>query len=162
MSVNRSSLFLPHQGTRLSLDQVWQWFGNIPVELAALDLSQDERKSFTAYYEDAGLLRTWRRPFFRRHYATPLCVALQALFEGIESPRIIDLGAGSGTQSLLFAMLGARVTAVDMDSVAFRVLEKRKRLYEEQAGRPLAIDIVESDVFETDWRQLYILCSHST
>ena len=57
------------------------------------------------------------------------------------------MGCGTGTQSLCFALLGARVIAVDMDSQALSIFKKRIKFYEEKIGRNLNISIYNSDIF---------------
>jgi len=152
MWCDAGSLFLPPPSSvDLVEPDVWRWFGNIPAELALLALTEEERASVTSYYVSAGLMKKWRRPFFRHHYCLPLLEATRALFGAKEEPRVLDLGCGIGTQSLLFALLGAHVIAADMDEMALGVLLKRKTLYEQRSGRRLSIDVLRGNAFEVDF-----------
>lgn len=154
MSNNHNSLYLPQVANQLAQEDLWRWFQNIPEEIPLLSLSENERSSFEGYYRSAGLLKDWRRPFFRHHYALPLLLAVRELFSAAGRPRILDLGCGTGTQSLLFALLGAEVVAVDMDESALEVFRKRKALYEKRSGRSLDINIRSGNVFEMDFQSL--------
>ena len=130
-------------------EAVWAWYQNIPEELASLNLDAEERDSFTAYYQDAGLLTRWRREFFRQHYSHPFCRAANHL-QASEGQVILDLGCGTGTQALFFALRGSRVIGVDMDTVALRVFEKRRKNLERIAGRALDVSLLDANVFEVD------------
>ncbi len=151
---DESVLRLPPESAALTQQDVWDWFGNVPRELEVLPLDDAERSLLEGYYRDAGLLREWRRPFFRHHYTYPLLLATRAIFDRHQRPCILDLGCGTGTQSLLFALLGARVVGVDMDATALGILAKRKALYESQIGRTLDISTHCGNVFELDFGPL--------
>jgi SAM-dependent methyltransferase len=129
------------------------WFCNVARELEVGMHGANERAQFEGYYVEAGLLRTWRRPFFWRHYAETLEEAMAFLFGGTKTPTILDLGCGTGTQSLLFAVHGARVVAADMDTVALRVFRRRLELYQELCGRILPVTIIEGNTFELDYEK---------
>ena len=148
MSNSDKALYLPHGADDLTEESLWRWFQNIANEIPLLSLSDDERRLFEGYYRAAGLLKGWRRPFFRHHYALPLLLAVVEFFKTAKRPRILDLGCGTGTQSLLFALLGADVVAVDMDESALDVFRKRKALYEYRSGRSLRISILSGNIFE--------------
>lgn len=152
--MNKESLSIPIQGHELTQEDSWQWFQNVTVEQLLLPLSDEQRLLFEGYYRDAGLLKEWRRPFFRHHYATPLMHAVREIFADNPRPRVLDLGCGTGTQSLLFALLGAEVIGVDMDGRALEILQGRKALYEHHLGRPLAITTYCGNVFDLDFAAL--------
>lgn len=138
----------------LSEEDIWNWYGNIAQELTSEHLDDSERAYLTAYYREAGLLRKWKRSFFRRHYAEPFRQALTLLCDGRQRPLIVDLGCGTGSQSLAFALRGARVVALDLDVNALKVLEKRKRFYEERRGEPLDITILAVDALKFDFAEI--------
>src|SRR4051812_12668366 len=127
----RVPLFNPSVGT-LDATAAWRWFENIEVELAASVLTDPTKVLLHNYYSNAGLLRQWRRPFFRRHYTFAVAAAAKFLLNQASnrSVRILDLGCGYGTQSLLFAALGASVVALDGQSVALDVARERVAVYE--------------------------------
>jgi SAM-dependent methyltransferase len=128
-----------------------QWYGNIESELAAGFLTEREADHFKDYYVEAGLLRNWRKPFFMHHYANTFTFAVQFLLPKSDKQRVIlDLGCGSGTQSLIFAMLGAHVVGIDMDETALVILKKRQTIYEGILGRKLKIEIHCGNIFDID------------
>jgi SAM-dependent methyltransferase len=148
------AIFLLRRNETVSETQIWKWYNNILVELDLDFLSQEEKDYFSAYYREAGLLRTWRRPFFRYHYSRTFAQAASFLLADKEQPLILDLGCGTGTQSLAFALLGAKVIALDFDKEATRIVNKRKVFYEEQSNRSLNIEILNADAFDFGYAQI--------
>lgn len=143
-----SEIYLPRRRLPVTEAEVWAWYSNIPLELEQSWLTAAEKQLFAAYYQEAGLLRTWRRPFFRHHFSRTFTRAVNHLFDGQEAPRILDLGCGTGTQSLFLALLGAEVVGIDLDDNSLEIFKKRKLFYEAQAGRPLKISTFNSSVFD--------------
>ena len=135
-------------------EDAWAWYLNIPLELQDYFLTDEEKSHFAEYYHEAGLLRPWRRSFFRHHYSRTLAQAANFLFAEKQSPLILDLGCGTGTQSLCFALMGARVVAVDMDSLSLSVFKKRIHYYEQISGRSLDITIHEANIFSFDFSSI--------
>ena len=103
------------------------------------------------YYLEAGLLRRMRQRFFRRHFVLAVSDTIQQIFATRSTPRILDLGCGLGTQSILFAALGAKVIALDLDARALQVLRERIKNYERKFGRTLAIDVQVADSLTFDY-----------
>ncbi len=144
------SLSFPSAGG-VSSAEVWKWYRNIPAELDWGGFTKAEREGFREYYREAGLLRTWRRSFFRHHFARSFAAAAGFLMEASAKPTILDLGCGCGTQSLFLAAKGARVIALDSDPRALSVLEKRRRFYERKLGRTLDLTVCCVNVFDFDF-----------
>jgi len=66
----------------------------------------------------------------------------------LESPRIADLGCGSGAGSLLLAeWFGVSVTAVDLSRIFLDQLEQRAK----EAGLAHLIQTLEADMGQLDW-----------
>lgn len=145
--------FLPTAGL-LSRTDARRWYANVHLELASGMLDDGGGAKVREYYREAGLLTRWRLPFFWRHYADTLSEAVSHLLRGRSQPRILDLGCGSGSQSLLFALLGADVVSVDMDHEGLEVLRRRINHYGKLSGRDLRITIVEGDTIEMDYSRL--------
>ena len=59
---------------------------------------------------------------------------------------VLDAGCGCGTDSILFAALGARVVAVNLSAEELGVAERRICYYEKTWGRRLNIRLVRSDL----------------
>lgn len=146
------SLYLPNHGDMLTENTAWKWYSNISSEIDSAFLDNKQRDYMMTYYYKAGLLRVWRRPYFRHHYARTFAAATSFLLPGPDRQlHILDLGCGTGTQSIAFALLGAKVISLDMDSLALDILKKRKSFYEEQTGRNLNIQILNADVMKVDF-----------
>ena len=143
-------LELPESGD-FSPRAIERWFANVPRELAMSFLDDAERNYVRDYYEEAGLLRPWRRRFFLRHFADSIAAASAHLLQANPAPVILDLGCGTGSQALFFALQGARVVGVDMDEVALGIFRKRIEVYSALAGRPLPIALISGNVFNIDY-----------
>jgi len=149
------NLYFQKPGDTMSEHLAWQWYSNIPIEVADGFLDKDQRSYIAEYYNEAGLLRRWRRPFFRHHYARTFAAAQSFLFSvSKEQPVILDIGCGTGTQSLAFALLGAKVISLDMDDLALDILRRRKDFYERETGRALDIQIKNADVFTFNYASI--------
>lgn len=141
-----AQLVIPKRGD-FHPNAVRAWFLNVAKEIDLGVHIDNEQAYFEAYFKEAGLLRAWRQPFFFRHYADTLAETLAFMFAGKKAPVILDVGCGTGTQSLLFALHGASVVAVDMDAAALRIFRRRVALYQELTGQALPITILEGNAF---------------
>ncbi len=130
-----------------ALPEVWNWYLNLEREIQAGIFDADDVEYLRSYYVEAGLLDTRRRNFFKRHYVATFANAANFLLDGRADPRILDLGCGTGTQSLFLALRGARITGVDVDEAALKIFRKRIAYYERLAGRRLDITLCTSDCF---------------
>ncbi|MDX2464214.1 MAG: methyltransferase domain-containing protein [Porticoccus sp.] len=148
-----NKIYIPEKD-KIAKDNMWRWYQNAILETNLLDLSDKEREVFCEYYREAGLFQTWRQPFFKQHYANTFERASVYLLESTSKPRIVDLGCGTGTQSLYFALMGASVAAFDMDSVALEIFRKRIDYYQKYSGRQLDITIYEANTLMFDYEQI--------
>jgi SAM-dependent methyltransferase len=78
-------------------------------------------------------------------YARRRAHAVQAILEAPE-PVVLDAGCGFGSESFLFAALGAQVLAVDISEAQIAVARKRQHHYEQLLGRPLNITFSPADL----------------
>lgn len=139
----------------LSESRIWQWYLNVYFEVSTGFLNKDQQSYLMDYYSEAGLLRGWRCPFFRYHYAGSFTASLKFLLSGTKKkPFILDLGCGTGTQTLAFALMGAKVLALDMDDSALDILRKRIVFYERKANRTLDIRVQKANVFNFDFESI--------
>lgn len=143
-------LFVPGEVTSFDQQQAMAWLDNIGTEIVIAGLTPVEAGYIGTNYTGVGVPSPWRRAFFDHHYAGPLSRATQALFSCTERPRILDLGCGIGSQSILFALLGAEVVGADMDSIAIEIFHKRLTFWQQKVDRTLPITIIEGNIFETD------------
>ena len=67
---------------------------------------------------------------------------------GLEPVQVLDAGCGFGTYSLLYACMGAEVTAVDLREDRLHVARRRLELFEERTRRSLGLRIERIDVTE--------------
>ncbi|MBO6899838.1 MAG: class I SAM-dependent methyltransferase [Rhizobiaceae bacterium] len=120
-------------------------------ELEYGHLTPAEASIFREYYEEAGLLSRHKVAFFRRHFCETFFRASRFLLARRDRPHILDLGCGTGSQAIYLALLGARITGVDMDGPALEIFRKRKALYERLSGKQLDIELVERSAFDIDY-----------
>jgi SAM-dependent methyltransferase len=136
---------------------LWAWYQNSEIELRLGVLNGKHADDFRAYYEEAGLLRWWRRPFFRFHYSRTFARSAAFLLEKAGDGSILDLGCGCGTQSLYLALKGAQVVALDLNEAALGVLQQRKTFYEQLAGRRLDIVAHCADALAFDYGSIALI-----
>jgi SAM-dependent methyltransferase len=117
-------------------------------------MGKKEADCFRDYYKEAGLLRWWRRPFFRFHFCRTFTKSASFILDNGGKGTILDLGCGCGTQSIYLALKGARVIAIDLDKVALSALCQRKAFYEKLTGRKLDIEVHCEDVFKFDYASI--------
>jgi SAM-dependent methyltransferase len=63
-----------------------------------------------------------------------------------ENPSVLDAGCGYGSDSILFASMGAQVLSVDVSCESLELAQKRKCFYEQRLKRELRIDFVLADL----------------
>ena len=126
----------------------WAWYRNIPQELSESFLDKAEKRYMTSYYHEAGLLRTWRRPYFRQHFSRNFARSVAFLLSDDAEKTILDLGCGLGTQSIYFAFMGATVISLDLDDRALDILKKRIKFYQNISRVELNIKIARSNAFD--------------
>lgn len=85
-------------------------------------LSGREKKEFDLYY--ASYLRqfSW---YVRDQYSNQTREISEAIADH-PSPRLLEVGAGCGTESLWFGILGAQVTAIDLNTPRLDVARERQ------------------------------------
>ena len=148
---NKLDFYIPTRKNDLKTNDIDKWFENSLLELQGESLNDTEKEFLTKYYIDAGLLNSSKRKFFSHHYSRTVAMAVNNIFLYDSQPKIIDLGAGTGSQSILFALLGAEVLAIDMDGLSLGILEKRMAFYESLTNKKLKITILNSNVFDIDF-----------
>jgi len=153
MGFSMANIFVPSI-SKMSESDVWAWYNNIVEELEHINFSAREEALVRSYYESAGLLKKWRRGFFRHHYSSSFASAARFLVDDNANSRILDIGCGIGTQSLFLALLGHEVIAVDLDRTSLAILGKRQRFYEEVAGRRLNIIYQNKNAFDVEYEKL--------
>jgi SAM-dependent methyltransferase len=136
---------------------VARFFALLPEEMSAAD--SGVRRALEDYYVPAGLLRPWRQRFFRYHYTGPIAKAIEFLLprQTAHAPVILDLGCGTGTQSLMFAACGARVISFDRSEESLAIGAARQAFYEKCFGGAFDIMRIHGDALAFDWSRVETL-----
>jgi len=158
----RPELFLPSGQVPPSVDDIWRFYRNAYLEPDLFGLQEADVARLFDYYCGYGNLD--RNPaYFRHQFCVPMRRAIEAAFAPTARPRLLDLCCGVGTPSLLFALLGATVTAVDFDLGQLATLKRRIAGYAEAIGRGLHIDLRQTDLKSTpfaDFGRFDVIYSH--
>ena len=101
---------------------------------------------FDAYY--VGYRGRFGR-YIRHHYSDQ-SAEIAALIRSRQTPRLLEIGGGCGTEALWFALQGARVLAIDVNEERLAVARARKEVIERGIGRPLDIEFRFCSLFDLD------------
>jgi 2-polyprenyl-3-methyl-5-hydroxy-6-metoxy-1,4-benzoquinol methylase len=115
------------------------WLENNP-------LAGEDRAVFERYY------RNYRRsfsPYIQHHVAGQSREVLE-LIRRRPSPRLLDVGAGCGTEALWFALHGAQVTAIDIQTARLETARARCEWLGRQRSRPVPAEFIETSLFDLD------------
>lgn len=134
-----------------SKDTFCNWYCNLLLEMNLSEFEVSEKNFIRSYYVDAGFFKSWRSEFFIHHYVYNFIKSAHFILGATHSPTIVDLGCGLGTQSLYFALMGAKVISLDLDEFALSILKKRINIYENVAGRTLDISVHCADALTFDF-----------
>ena len=99
-------------------------------------LPETEQAVFDHYYAS---FRASFPPRIRRHYRDQTR-EIAALIPSLGQPRILEVGAGCGTESLWFALSGATVTALDVRADRLAVARSRRDLLRAALTVPLPVE----------------------
>lgn len=107
-------------------------------------LNEGEKAIFERYYEN---YRKDFNPYLRHHFAEQTREVTEAIRKR-QSPNVLEVGTGCGTEALWFAALGANVTTIDLRRDRLSVAKARRDWLEGVLGQKLEIEFVESSVFD--------------
>ena len=123
-----SGLFLPSDAKTFDRSKMIWFLQNVEEEIREELFSMEEIDLInTALF--GRFLDEKTRPFFLYHFIPIWLRAISYLFKDNSNPRIIELGCGTGTSSLLFASLGGEVIGIDLDKSMIHICEKRKKFF---------------------------------
>lgn len=149
---DRNEIWIPDVNNELVTGDIIRWYNNIKHEIKTLSLPEELKKKYHEYYREAGLLNNiFKYRFFHHHYSRLLYIVIKHIINMVPNCRILDLGCGTGTQALLFALLGAEVVGIDLDKEALQILEIRRKYYESKIGKSLKVTSHCVDAFKTDF-----------
>lgn len=121
-------IFIPESYEDIKQIDIFRYLQNLEIEIAEGLFSQKEllllQEALYGKYLDIK-----RRPFFMYHFLPLWEQAIMVLFKDTDKPKIIELGCGTGTSSLLFALLGAEVIGIELNADLVEICNKRKRFY---------------------------------
>lgn len=104
----------------------------------------DTADAFDALYREDGTLRTWFNRIFRRGLYERVVLTIREL-ETMEQPRVLDVGCGSGRNSVLFVKAGARhVVGVDFSERMLELAEEAAQTH----GVASACTFVQADFLD--------------
>lgn len=134
---DEKELFIPSNPKSLKQTDVFRYLQNLELEIARRLFSQSELLLLLQDALYGKFLDKKRRPFFLYHFLPLWENTINKLFEDNAHPKIIELGCGTGTSSLLFALLGAEVIGIDLNRTLIEICQKRKQFYEKHIGRDI-------------------------
>ena len=107
-------------------------------------LAEANQKVFDNYYAS---YKARFDKYIRYHYAQQTVEALE-IAEKLETPKLLEVGCGCGTESLYFELNGINVTAVDNQDALLGVARERKEIIEKQLGRELPCEFINRSVLD--------------
>lgn len=118
-----------------------------------LDGAQQER--LRSHYPVMNAPRRYPPALVTTIYAQRRGPLVRSILEATE-PRVFDAGCGYGSESYLFAALGAKVLAVDLEDDRITIARRRQAYYEELFGCPLDITFGARDlnIYDPELRDL--------
>jgi SAM-dependent methyltransferase len=146
------TLFKPPNPSTFSLSDVEGYFGNTFAEWQDVSFSESERKQLSTVMLKK-FLDPRERQFFLYHFGALIQKAVNTFFGANPCPSILEVGSGSGSLSILFALLGARVIAFDVDPDLFTACRKRQAYYESKFGS-LDLQFHCADAFKFPYQQI--------
>ena len=130
--------------------------GADPAVVRYFELVRDEIRR----YDPAGRMSSELKRYLGPQFApaeepSPLGVAgysarvrpiVEILLSAPAGLRILDAGSGYGTESLLFAWLGAEVTAVELVRERYDISRARAAAFRRRDGAPLRVEFVYANI----------------
>jgi len=110
-------------------------------------LEPDDQKKLRDHYPVMLDLKHYLPEVAAMIYSSRRSHAVKAILD-TESPYVFDAGCGYGSESFLFAALGAKVLAVDISAEQIKIAKKRQHYYEEVFGKILDITFIAADLEE--------------
>lgn len=139
-------VFIPNNPDGLQENDIFRYVKNLEFEIDQGLFTQNEllllRDALYGKFLDKS-----RRSFFLYHFLPLWVNSVHTLFRESANPTVIELGCGTGTSSLLFAMLGANVIGIEMDADLVGICNKRKEFYKKH-GKDLKAEFYQANTFE--------------
>lgn len=124
-------LHIPCSPRGTGREDISRYIANIEQEIG-LGLFTPEEISLIRAALYGRFLDLQTRPFFLYHFLPLWERAIEVIFKDNPHPKVIELGCGTGTSSLLFSLLGAEVIGVDLDADLIALCNKRAAFYRDR------------------------------
>ena len=124
-------LHIPSSPGGMAREEISRYIANIEQEIG-LGLFTPQEISLIRAALYGRFLDQRMRPFFLYHFLPLWERAIEVIFKDNPHPRVIELGCGTGTSSLLFSLLGAEVIGVDLDADLIAICKKRTLFYRDR------------------------------
>ena len=79
-----------------------------------------------------------------------------------ESPKVLEIGSGTGTESLWMAVKGAKVMGVDIKDERLQLARKRQGIIEEQIGQKLDCEFINQNILDLEQKDFDIVWVEQT
>lgn len=136
--------------SELTADDMWAFYQVTHEEVAHPAYSELHRRRLLDYKSGMGPMLS-REAYFKQNYCAPLRNAVAAIFSRFPNPRILDVCCGTGTQSILFALLGGTVVGLDYHGGQLETFRQRLAFYREKFQVELPIDTFNADAKSVDF-----------
>ena len=103
-------------------------------------LSESSQKIFDKYYFS---FRKSFSPYLQKHYQSQITEAMALIKPGA---KVLEVGCGCGTESLWFALNGASVVGMDLETQRLAVAKER-RDYIRTHIKPIDAEFIEENIF---------------
>lgn len=155
MDASRAASFsnMPFLGPTMSTEDVWHFYELAAAEAVQADYTPGQRKHLLDPVSGMGRIQS-KAGYFKDNYCRQVSAAVLSIFALGSRPRILDVCAGTGTQSILFALLGAEVVSLDYHDGQIDALKARVDFYTRMTGRHLALVTEKADVKMFDFSRL--------
>jgi 2-polyprenyl-3-methyl-5-hydroxy-6-metoxy-1,4-benzoquinol methylase len=109
-------------------------------------LARPEQDTFDVYYT------SYRKQFsaYNQFHYTEQTREITAAIQTSVAPRLLEIGAGCGTESLWFGLMGARVTAIDLATDRLSTARARQQCLEKMLGVAMNVNFKEAALFDYD------------
>ncbi len=114
-------------------------------------LAPAEQETLNGYY--ASYQR--RFPARLRHYYRRQIEDVVALIKARPGARVLEIGCGTGTESLWMAMHDAAVEAIELAKARFEVANARKAVLESDLGRKLDCEFIHGSLLDIEAANQY-------
>jgi|SRR5262245_14163812 len=148
---------IPESEVRKRFERFQRWTIEVEFPARRRFLQGSVLEEFTDYYrklptaDDAGAIRHWLRGTWRGDSGW-----VSRWLGRRSDPTVLDAGSGFGTFAMLYAAVGADVTAVDLRPDRLEGAKQRLAFYQESTGQALRVQNRRADLTR-DWDRDYDL-----